>query len=180
MSCRIVLSLLLLTSNASFAVDYADKESWLCRPDFMNACDTNLDTTIVAADGSLTVEPYVPHKNPPVDCFYVYPTVSNDPTGNSDMVAGPEEMTVIHAQFARFGAVCRTFAPLYRQVTLTALRAGFSDKPIQSDRALGYQDVVDAWRYYLKHDNDGRGVVLIGHSQGSGVLTGLIASEIDG
>jgi hypothetical protein len=146
----------------------------------MNACDTNLDTTIVAADGSLTVEPYVPHKNPPVDCFYVYPTVSNDPTGNSDMVAGPEEMTVIHAQFARFGAVCRTFAPLYRQVTLTALRAGFSDKPIQSDRALGYQDVVDAWRYYLKHDNDGRGVVLIGHSQGSGVLTGLIASEIDG
>jgi len=48
------------------------------------------------------------------------------------------------------------------------------------DRALGYNDVVDAWNYYLQHDNNGRGVVLIGHSQGSGVLTQLIRNEIDG
>ena len=43
-----------------------------------------------------------------------------------------------------------------------------------------YHDVLDAWNYYLAHDNHGRGVVLIGHSQGSGVLTELIAKEIDG
>jgi hypothetical protein len=48
------------------------------------------------------------------------------------------------------------------------------------DRALGYNDVVDAWKYYLDHDNQGRGFVLIGHSQGSGVLTQLIRNEIDG
>lgn len=176
----ILLFVLLTASGCSFAVDYADKESWLCRPDHMNACDTNLDATVIAADGSLTVEPFKPHKNPPVDCFYVYPTVSNDPTGNSDMSAGPEEIRVIHAQFARFGAVCRTFAPLYRQVTLTALRARFSGTPMEADRSLGFNDVVDAWNYYLEHDNQGRGVVLIGHSQGSGVLTGLIANQIDG
>jgi hypothetical protein len=139
-----------------------------------------LSLRIIAADGSLTLESYKPHKNPPVDCFYVYPTVSNDLTGNSDMSAGPEEIRVIHAQFARFGAVCRTFAPLYRQVTLTALRARFSGTPIAADRTLGFNDVVDAWNYYLEHDNQGRGVVLIGHSQGSGVLTGLIANQIDG
>ena len=40
---------------------------------------------------------------------------------------------------------------------------------------IGYDDVVDAWNYYLAHENHGRGVVLVGHSQGSGVLTGLIA-----
>jgi hypothetical protein len=40
--------------------------------------------------------------------------------------------------------------------------------------------VVDAWNYYLAHYNHGRGVVLIGHSQGSGVLTELIKNEIDG
>jgi hypothetical protein len=40
--------------------------------------------------------------------------------------------------------------------------------------------VLDAWNYYLEHDNHGRGVVLIGHSQGSGVLTKLIKDEIDG
>jgi hypothetical protein len=48
------------------------------------------------------------------------------------------------------------------------------------DRALAYNDVADAWHYYLEHDNHGRGVVLIGHSQGSGVLTQLIRNEIDG
>jgi len=40
--------------------------------------------------------------------------------------------------------------------------------------------VLDAWNYYLQHDNQGRGVVLIGHSQGSMVLTELIKKEIDG
>ena len=49
-----------------------------------------------------------------------------------------------------------------------------------ADRAVGYNDVLDAWNHYLKHDNNGRGVVLIGHSQGSGVLTQLIRNEIDG
>src|SRR5205814_1760216 len=48
------------------------------------------------------------------------------------------------------------------------------------DRALIYNDVLDAWNYYLQHDNGGRGVVLIGHSQGSTVLTQLIRNEIDG
>ena len=38
----------------------------------------------------------------------------------------------------------------------------------------------DAWIYYLAKENRGRGVVLIGHSQGSGVLTQLISKEIDG
>jgi len=48
------------------------------------------------------------------------------------------------------------------------------------DPNLGYQDVLAAWNHYLEHDNDGRGVVLVGHSQGASVLTGLIANEIDG
>jgi hypothetical protein len=53
-------------------------------------------------------------------------------------------------------------------------------KPIPADRALAYGDVVAAWNQYLAHDNNGRGVILIGHSQGSGVLTQLIKNEIDG
>src|SRR5258708_32188996 len=45
---------------------------------------------------------------------------------------------------------------------------------------LAYDDVRDAWRYYLEHDNQGRGFVLIGHSQGSYILAELIRQEIDG
>ncbi len=61
------------------------------------------------------------------------------------MIAGPEEKNVIRAQFARCASQCRTFAPLYRQISLTALRAGTSGTPMQVDRALAYNDVLDAW-----------------------------------
>jgi hypothetical protein len=160
--------------------DYGKPENWLCRPGAQDACAVDLTATVITEDGRTTPEKFVASTNAPIDCFYVYPTVSLDPGGNSDMVPGAEERNVVRAQFARFASQCRTFAPLYRQFTLTALRAGTAGKPITSDRALGYNDVLDAWNHYLQHDNNGRGVVLIGHSQGSGVLTQLIRNEIDG
>src|SRR5262245_22336862 len=161
--------------------DYAKPETWLCRPGLTeDLCAIDLTTTVVTADGKLTREAFSANPKAPIDCFYVYPTISLDAGGNSDMTIGAEERAVIRAQFARFGSVCRTFAPLYRQVTLTALRAATAGKPMASDRALAYNDVADAWRFYLEHDNGGRGVVLVGHSQGSGVLMQLIREEIDG
>ena len=160
--------------------DYSDPATWLCRPGRADACAVNQDFTIVAADGATTKVSFKPAANPPVDCFYVYPTVSNDPTPNSDMQAGPEEQRVIAQQFARFAQKCRPFAPLYRQVTLAVIRAAARGEPVSPDRELAYQDVRDAWNHYLAHDNGGRGVVLIGHSQGSGVLMRLIRDEIEG
>lgn len=166
--------------------DYSNDAAWLCKPGKANdACAVDMTTTVIKADGTGTVEAFKTDSKAPIDCFYVYPTVSNDPGVNSDMNAGPEELNVVKQQFARFGAKCRLFAPLYRQVTLTALRAGVVGKPLPgandpAARALGYTDVLDAWSWYLTHENHGRGVVLIGHSQGSGVLTNLIRNQIDG
>jgi hypothetical protein len=167
--------------------DYAKPAAWLCRPDKTtgNACNVDLTATVVQGNGTESVERFKADPKAPIDCFYVYPTVSNDPGIVSDMNPGPEETNVVKVQFARLGAKCRLYAPMYRQVTLTALRAGMSGKPLpgQNDpqwRKLGYDDVVDAWNYYLAHDNHGRGVVLVGHSQGSGVLTQVIKNEIDG
>jgi hypothetical protein len=162
--------------------DYSDPKAWLCRPGGQShdACSVDLSTTVVAANGTLTREAFTANPNPPIDCFYVYPTVSSDPTPNSDMTPDAPELGVIRSQFARFASQCRPYAPMYRQVTLAALRAGIAGKPMPVDRAIAYDDVLDAWNYYLQHDNQGRGVVLIGHSQGSGVLTQLIKNEIDG
>ncbi|HXL23759.1 MAG TPA: DUF3089 domain-containing protein [Candidatus Dormibacteraeota bacterium] len=160
--------------------DYSKGETWLCRPGRQDACAVDLATTVVSADGKLTPEAWAADPSAPIDCFYVYPTVSRDPSGNSDMIPGSEERGVIQAQFARFASKCRPYAPLYRQVTLTALRAAAAGSPIPVDRALAYGDVLDAWNYYLEHDNHGRGVVLVGHSQGASVLTALIKYEIDG
>lgn len=168
-------------ASAPVKNDYSAASAWLCRPGRQDACTVDLSTTVVTANGKLSVEKWAANPKAPIDCFYVYPTVSNDPTPNSDMTAGPEENSVIRSQFARFASECRVYAPLYRQVTLTALRAMIGGRPMTGvDRVLGYNDVVDSWNYYLEHDNQGRGVVLIGHSQGSGVLTQLIKNEIDG
>jgi len=164
--------------------DYSKTETWLCRPGKTdgNACGYDLTTTVIQANGKESIEKFAADPQAPIDCFYVYPTVSNDPGIISDMNPGPEEMNVVKVQFARFGAKCRLYAPLYRQFTLTALRAASAGKPMGGGARpqTGYNDIVDAWNYYLQHDNHGRGVVLIGHSQGSGVLTQLIRNEIDG
>jgi hypothetical protein len=160
--------------------DYGKDESWLCRPGRQDACVVDLTTTVIAANGTLTKEKWQANPNPPIDCFYIYPTVSRDKTPNSDLNPGPEELNVIKHQFARFGSLCRLYAPLYRQVTLTALIASIADKKPTTDLfPLAYADVSDAWKYYLEHDNHGRGVVLIGHSQGARMLTSLIQREID-
>jgi pimeloyl-ACP methyl ester carboxylesterase len=163
------------------AADYSKPESWLCRPGRNDACTQPLSVTTIAPDGKRTKgDPVVANANAPIDCFYVYPTVSNDTTPNSDMTAGPEEIGVTFAQFSPLRTQCRQFAPLYRQVTLAALRSRFTGTPMTADAALGYNDVLAAWRHYLANDNKGRGVVLIGHSQGSRVITELVAKEIEG
>ena len=177
-----ITTLLLAAAAASTSApnDYNLGQNWLCRPERRDACTIPLDATAVAPDGTMTVQPFVPAKAPEADCFYVYPTVSFDKTGNSDMVANDEERKVIEAQFARFGSQCRTFAPLYRSVTLTALQAAMFGSPIPADRELNYTDVRDAWRHYLAKDNGNRPFVLVGHSQGAGLLKRLVAEEIDG
>lgn len=178
-----IMFLLALAGSASAQTaknDYGDGKTWLCRPGRQDACAVDQSTTVVAADGKLAREEWKANPNAPIDCFYVYPTVSTDPGGNSDMIAGPEENGVVRAQLARFASQCRVYAPLYRQATLTALRAATTGSPIAVDRELGYNDVLDSWNHYLQHDNNGRGVVLIGHSQGSGLLTQLIHDQIDG
>jgi len=163
------------------ANDYSKPETWLCLPGREgDACAADQTATVVAADGTLTVQPFVKAADPGIDCFYVYPTVSNDKTPNSDMTANREEESVIAVQFARFASVCRTFAPMYRQVTLTALRQYMVGQNPGADRDLAYGDVKAAWDWYLKNENHGRGVVLIGHSQGSGVIQELVRREIDG
>lgn len=161
--------------------DYALEQNWLCRPDRRDACSTpSLDVTEVAPDGTHTIRKVMRAKAPEADCFYVYPTLSYDSGGNSDMIANDEERRVVEAQFARFGSECRTFAPLYRQSTLSWLRSNMTGSPIPMDPELRYTDVRDAWRRYMAADNKGRPFVLVGHSQGSALLKRLLAEEIEG
>jgi hypothetical protein len=157
---------------------YDDGAAWICRPDLDDDACRDLDVTSLDAEGGSEVEEREPAADPPVDCFYVYPTVSQDAGVNSDMEVAPgdNETTTVIAQAAQYARTCRVFAPIYRQVTLSALGSG----GFAEGGAVAYGDVVDAWKTYISTWNEGRGVILIGHSQGTGHLKRLISDEIDG
>lgn len=158
---------------------YSDPANWTCRPDTTDTCDDDTSVTLVNADGSTEVLTFAPDPDAPVDCFYLYPTSSEDATLNSDYSAGNERITA-YGQIARLSSVCRMFAPTYRSVTL----AGLFNPSLPGDRAqawsLPFEDVQDAWKHYLANDNQGRGVILLSHSQGTGQMTRLIDEVIDG
>lgn len=166
-------------SGAPLPNDYTQEAAWLCRPGRQDACAIDHTATIVAADGTLSRETWRADPKASIDCFYVYPTVSTDPGVTSDMSPDPAEQNVVAQQFARLASVCRPFAPLYRQVTLAGLRQRLGGDT-GLGRGLAYDDVRDAWRDYLARDNQGRGVALIGHSQGAYILIELIKQEIEG
>jgi Protein of unknown function (DUF3089) len=158
------------------------KTVWLCRPGLPdNPCESPEVATVVLATGRTSRVSAAPAADPKVDCFYVYPTVSDQKTAVANLHVDPEERAIALNQASRFSQVCRVYAPMYRQATLSAIQTATS--PGAKSNALrfdvGYHDVVAAWNDYLSHDNNGRGVVLIGHSQGAGVLIQLMRSKID-
>jgi hypothetical protein len=175
-----VCALVLAGSAASGTVPHW--KAWLCFPGTSTDwCSVDLATTVISADGSRkTVGVSVP-QNPPIDCFYVYPTVSVEPRPNSDLKLQSEERQIGIAQAARFSHVCRVYAPLYQQVTAGAGQCapgGLVCNP-KGNKTLAYHDVLAAWSDYLAHYNDGRGVVLLGHSQGAHILAKLIQQQIE-
>ena len=173
----LVLAGLLAAAPAAAAAGSPKSTVWLCKPGLeRNPCRGDLDTTEVGPGGSTSRTEDARGGRPPVDCFYVYPTVSGQTTLNADRRIGEEQRSVARIQASRFSGSCRIFAPVYRQVTVSGL---FSGGLSQERLSIGYRDVRAAWRSYLRRHNRGRGVVLIGHSQGTGMLTRLVKEEID-
>ena len=157
---------------------YSDPTHWTCRPDMADTCDDDTSVTMINADGSTEVQTFTVDPDAPVDCFYAYPTASEDATLNSDLIAGREK-EVAFQQAARLSTSCRMFAPTYRSVTL----AGLFNPAMPGDRTQAwltpFEDIKDAWNHYLANDNQGRGVILLAHSQGTGQLVRLLKEVID-
>jgi len=165
-------------AQAPAAPDYAKDSAWLCLPGRADVCSKPLPTTALNPNGYGSTGQSTVAKDPPLDCFYVYPTVSRDQGMNSDLNVS-EENGATAVQFARFAGVCRTFVPIYRQMTLSAIAAYSTGGDITAAGELAYRDVAAAWRNYLAARNGGRPFVLIGHSQGSLMLQQLISREIE-
>jgi Protein of unknown function (DUF3089) len=155
------------------------KVVWLCQPGMAaNPCEPSLTTTAFSPSAKqLGVQHPHRARNRRADCFYVYPTVSDQKRPQATQVVDDVLRSIALYQAARYSQECRVFAPVYRQVTIQGLLQ--PDTVTQRMRDQGYADVREAWRTYLRKFNHGRGVILIGHSQGTFVLRKLIAKEID-
>jgi hypothetical protein len=151
---------------------------WLCGPGVAHdPCRPSLATTFYrgwdARTGTSTPRR---DRDRDVDCFYVYPTVSNQPSRLATKRVDPEIRSIALYQAARFSQLCRVYAPVYRQATVPALQAGTTTR---RDYLTAYGDVEKAFDAFLRRIGRKRGFVLLGHSQGSYHLQRLIRRRID-
>jgi len=110
-------------------------------------------------------------KNAPADVFFLHPTTYlgnkgwNAPFNERGASKAVDQMILKH-QASAFHSCCRIFVPRYRQVNLYY---NFAEDTKSAEQALelAYQDVLKAFRHYLKHWNKGRPFFLASHSQGS-------------
>jgi hypothetical protein len=177
---RAALTAAMLVAGFALATPAAHARTvWLCKPGLKrNPCTPSLTTTrFTPAGARVGVVEVKRVRHPRIDCFYVYPTVSDQPGLTATRRVDPEERSIALYQVARYSQLCRVYAPMYRQITLRGIFT--PDKVTAAMRTRAYRDVRDAWRTYLRRFNHGRGVVLVGHSQGSFVLRDLIAKEVD-
>ncbi len=153
--------------------------TWLCRPGLPgDPCLAPERTGSVAANGTTTVENFSPATNSAFDCFYIYPTVTaSAATDNTGLAVSAAEQAVAVAQASRFSQLCRVWAPTYRQRTSASLLKGLGNDP-QAD-LISYNSLLVGWKDYLAHDNDGRPIIFIGHSQGAVNLIRLLRSQVD-
>ena len=164
---------------ASFPLDYRHDVNWLCRPGLaQDQCEAaGLDATEILPDNSFQSAPFQDGPDPGVDCFYAYPTVdlSLQPGNHTDFSDITPMLDPLISQVARFRGLCRIFAPLYRQVTL-----GTFGSPVSAAlQDFAYRDVNTAFSRYLENFAGSRNFIIMGHSQGTFMLTRLIQERID-
>lgn len=118
------------------------------------------------------------------DVFFIYPTTYTgqkdewNASVNDPVLNAKTDYSSILYQASVFNQHCRVFAPRYRQVHLSAF---YSDAP-EAMAALdtAYADVKEAFEFYLTHYNNGRPIIIAGHSQGAHMSQLLVKEFFDG
>jgi hypothetical protein len=108
------------------------------------------------------------------DVFFIYPTTYTDtqmPDGwNADIddeaINKKTDNSTILYQASVFNKYCRVFAPRYRQANIEAF---YSDDKQKANAVFdtAYEDVKNAFEYYLEHYNHGQPIIIASHSQGT-------------
>jgi hypothetical protein len=167
------LALLPISVGASQPAPDSAGTVWLCLPGQANdPCTASLTTTVISSSGSRHIVDLKPAADPAIDCFYLYPNVSGKDTANANLHVDPQETAIAELEASPFSQDCRVYAPMYREDT-------GRDPTDERAEQITEKSVISAWHDYLEHYNDGRGFVLIGHSEGSYQIAGDLLATID-
>ncbi len=109
------------------------------------------------------------------DLFLICPTVDTQDEFNMSMEDSKTKESFVGALNMERGIYedsTRMFAPFYRQgaMKIYSLEAEEREQYLQ----LAYQDVSDAFAWYLENENEGRPIVLAGFSQGADMCYRLL------
>ncbi|WP_223649506.1 DUF3089 domain-containing protein [Hymenobacter psoromatis] len=155
------------------APNYALESNWAALPTRRDSADA-VPRAAGLRDGQTTAA---------ADVFFIYPTTYfwrghwNAAVGNVRLNRFTDRTTLFN-QASAFNAAGRIYAPRYRQATLYS----FFDKQGpdgQQALDLAYTDVKAAFQYYLAHYNQGRPIIIAGHSQGATHATRLLHDFFD-
>lgn len=122
-----------------------------------------------------------------VDVFFIHPTTYTGKSGQHDWNASLEDQklnlrtdeTTIKYQASIFNGAGRIYAPRYRQAHLQCFYEENKPKDAVAALALAYEDVKNAFQYYMQHYNAGRPFIIAAHSQGTLHAAHLIKDEIE-
>lgn len=117
-----------------------------------------------------------------VDCFLICPTIYFAQDDVYNMGLEDEEVKsafvgALNMEKGIYSEQCRMYAPFYRQAALEAYDLTGEAKEECFD--LAYEDVEDAFLYYMKHENEGRPFILAGFSQGAEMCLRLMEEHFD-
>jgi hypothetical protein len=142
-------------------------------------CQQSTATTVTTATGSTSISSPKPTASTKFACFYVYGTVSQEKSVNADLRRGMAEIDSALVQASPFSPVCKTYSPIYRQVTLADLATHPDLNFGPAEIVTAYDSIKAGFEDFLTHELDGRPFVVIGDSQGAAMLDMLLARLVD-
>ncbi len=115
--------------------------------------------------------------NKAADVFFICPTVYGGDSETFNMALDDVEtkesfLGATNMEKGIYDADCRFFAPYYRQAALNVYEMESSDR--EQYLKIAYEDVKQAFEYYMEHYNNGRPIVLAGFSQGADLSIRLL------
>ncbi|MBO5556001.1 MAG: DUF3089 domain-containing protein [Oscillospiraceae bacterium] len=116
-----------------------------------------------------------------VDVFLICPTVDTISPENALELNESLKANFLYALDLEKGIyeeTGRLFSPYYRQMSINAYELPEAER--ERAKEVAYRDVSEAFRWYLDNENNGRGIILAGFSQGSQMCQELLKEYYGG